>query len=428
MIYVEPSKGQMLIFGIKGVNLTQYLHCLRVYESICKEYITAQAIIYDDNNVIENMGIMPNDPAFFMFRAPPNDYTYSAGLGGGYGAIQVLKMKGEQAPGTLKFQIYTIDLIGPVYYQDRQSSVFNDAFANDIGTGHIQQIWNQYLNSDTLNILTPSAGMVGSSEDSHTGGGDHPLTVIKNILKELVSDQSADTGSWLIFKNRFGVNVVQVAALFRAIANASGSGSFGGSPLVSDITNHGQQEYFLQKETWGVRFEDLHLYHAIIFAQVEAREGTGSGGRGSGVNTSGTKNLTQAAYDMATGNIIPQLSGGSGAGAALAGLQITNSKIWPNATAPFTKTSGEATYSALCKDSPGLVLQVPMQTGLNVTVGKGIWAQLVPPIGIAAGAGNINTYLLNGPWCVTDLVQEIYTDERERQATTTLQCLKGAKL
>ncbi len=270
--------------------------------------------------------------------------------------------------------------------------------------------------------------MIGSTEDPHTGGGDHPLTAIKNILKETVSSQSADTGSWLIFKNRFGVNVVQVAALFKAIANANGSDMFGGGPLVSDITNNGQQEYFLQKETWGVFFQDLHLYHAIIFAQVEAREGTGSGGRGSGVNTSGASNPITSAYDMATGNLIPGAIGGGGGGGTLAGLQVTNSKIWPNATAPFTKTSGEETYSAACKDSAGLVLQVPMQTGLNVTVGKGIWAQLLPPIGIAAGAGNINTYLLNGPWCVTDLVHEIYTDERERQATTTMQCLKGAKL
>jgi hypothetical protein len=447
MIYVEPSKGQMISFGIKGTNLVAYLHCLRVYESICKEYITAQAIVYDDNNVVENMGIVPGDPASFEFKAPPNDYVYSAGKGGGYGDIQVLKMKGEQAPGTLKFQIYTIDFIGPVYYQDRNTTVFDDAYAMATGTDHVQRIWNQYLNKDTLHILTPSSGMIGDTDDPHTGGGDHPLTAIKNILKETVSAQSKDTGSWVIFKNRFGVNVEQVAQLFAGIAGAAGSGTFGGAPLSSDLTAHGQQEYFLQKETWGVRFQDAHLYHAIIFAQVEAREGTGSGGRGSGVNISGAGQMTQGVYDMAMGNIVPQglissapsgmsnffssvssAAGGGGFGPALAGLQITNSKIFPNATAPFTKTSGEQSYSAACKDSPGLVLQVPMQTGLNVTVGRGLWAQLVPPIGIGAGAGNINTYLLNGPWLVTDLVQEIYTDERERQATSTFQCLKGAKL
>jgi hypothetical protein len=113
-------------------------------------------------------------------------------------------------------------------------------------------------------------------------------------------------------------------------------------------------------------------------------------------------------------------------GAAMAGMQITDSNRWPNATAPFTKTSDEKAYSAMVRGSPWLTLKVPLQSGLNATVGVGIQAYLVPPTGDIRNY-NFNSYPLSGAWLVTDLVHELFTDTSlEVMGTTVLKCCKGS--
>jgi len=455
-MFIEPSKGQVLSFwiGASGnaptqTNLVQYVHCIRVYESVCKSYITAQIIIYDNNNVIENMGIQPMDPAGFSFRSPPNNRIYGSDNGGTAGPFHVLKMKGEQVPSTLKYQIYYIDLIGPVFYKDKSQQV-SQVWENATGTAAITGIWDQYLFGlphDSLEIRTPSVGMYGKEAGSTVKEGDSPLTAIKKIMNEIVGAQYSQSGSWMLYRNRDNVILDQLENMMAPItANRTGRIQ----QITTALDAHGQQEYFLQKETWGAMpdgagwgsaYNDPNIYHGIIVAQVEAREGSGSGGRSSGLDIAGAFNTRQFVFDLGKGLPIQQplqalgLSGGGGLDSqvlsmastfisqqagAIAGSQVTNSAVFNNGTAPFTKT-GEKSYSAIVKDSPQLVLKVPLQTGLNVTVGGGIWAQLTPP------SGGINTagYLLAGAWMVTDLVHEIFTDMRDSQATTSMQCVKG---
>lgn len=461
--YIQAGQGQLLCAVIVDGNgqawdLTSYCHCLRVYESVCKEYITAQMIFYDSDNIIENLNIQAGTPAGFAFWSPPNNFLYSAGtmgpnfsnMTGSYGTLAVLKMKGEQAKDSLKYSIYTIDFIGSVWYQNMNTQV--QYTGTGTGTQLITNIWNQYLASAdaNLNVLSSSIGQIGSPQQAHVTAGEKPITAIHNIMREMISVESSQLSNWLLFKNRSGVNLAQLPSLF-ATNNINGPTGF--QPPQNNA--QGQQEYFVQKEAWGAGssadgtggVNDPFIYHAIIALQAEAREGTGSGGVSSGLNMAGTTNTQQFVQDIASGNIVTQplqslgvgttiggifsvlgslvgLGAAAGAGASIIGNQITNSTIWPNATAPFTKTPGEAGYSGAVKGAAQLVMKVPLQTGINVTVGLGIYAYLLPG-GVFSTAGSQIIDNLSGPWLVTDLVHELYTDQRQNACTTVLQLNQG---
>ena len=131
------------------------------------------------------------------------------------------------------------------------------------------------------------------------------------------------------------------------------------------------------------------------------------------------------------GSILPNVGAftglGGGAGAlggkgGIAGSQIMNSQVWN--MLPSLKTGGQRGYAASVRDAPQLVMKVPLQTGINVTVGKGIYAYLLPPTGVPGG-GIIGADTLTGSWLVTDLVHEVYTDQRQASATTVFQLNQG---
>lgn len=404
MPYIQPAQGQLLSFTLMGYDMTQYVHCVRVYEDICKPYLTAEIEFYDTNNIIENLNVTAGCPAGFSFHSPPNGNTYTQNL-------VVLDYKGEQAPGTLKYQIYTFHLIGTVYFQDRSNNV-QAGFTNQTGTSAIQQIFGQYLPGDTLSVITQSAGMIGTTSAPYNTN-EHPLTAINNIMRKLTASQY-QTGNWLLYRDSQNVKLAQLQQLFDQ-----------GSSVQS----------FIQKETWGVNFNDADLYRAIIVAQVLVQ--------GSAADIAGAMNQTQRTFDISAGSPVGNMLGGQiasgiggifsqaqafismiSSGTVMTGHQLTDSARWPNSTAPFTKTNSEASYSATIRNSPQLLIRVPMQTGLNVTIGQKITAQLMPPTG---DLFNVNPYQysLYGDWLAIRIVHEIYTDQREDSATTTIVNYKG---
>ena len=238
--YIEPCKGQLLNFTIDRIDLSSNVQCIRVFESVSKSYLTAQVIIYDNANIIENINGIGNpvnagDPASLSFWSPPNLVSYDANL-------QVLKCKGEQVPDTLKFQIYYLDLIGMVFYQDRVNNVRE--ISVDIGTNAITMLWNKYLGADPLSIKSVSTGMIGSQAQPYTIANQKPLTAISGIMKYMTS--SYNTGEWFIYRDRFGVNLDQLEPMLKR-ANAVNNG---GQPVPNNQGGFGPG-VFVQKETWG---------------------------------------------------------------------------------------------------------------------------------------------------------------------------------
>lgn len=435
--YVAPSKGQVLkvivssdTTGGVAIDITQYVHCIRVYEDICKAYITAQIIIYDNDNVIENLGITAGSPVGLAFWAPPNDRIYDSDAFGQN--LTVLKLKGEQMPGTLSWQMYYLDCIGSVYYQDRATSIqdLSDS-SGQPGTALINRIWNNYLNTGgPLSTFNTSTESQGTQDDSQDIPSNRPFEAIRFIMKKL--NDTTETGNWLLFRDAQIARLGQLQTLF-------------------DQAPGNSQQSFIQKETWsaaqskiwGAGFNDADIYRAIIVAQMNTNEDEWAGGRASGQDVAAAQNQRMGAYDIAKGRLAGGTQGftsaygsGGGAGAASAGAigsiiggasRLLNRNVNTSKQGQGVLTSkapaGGFSTAANALNSPALVLKVPLQTGINCTIGKGIDAQLLPPTG--GKITNSLTYLLSGTWLVIKCCHEIYTDQRESQATTVMQTLKG---
>ena len=389
-------------FSINGTQLLPFVNVMRIFESVCKQYITAQVIMFDTDNLIPTLNITAGMPCTMMLSSPPNSILYTPEN------MKILKMKGEPAPGTLKFQVYTIDMVGVEYYQDRLNIVRN-TFMNTGGTAAIAAIWGQYIGT-SFSVDNSSSGMIGSNAQPHSENGKKPFTAMYDIMKILAGGQ----GNWLLYHDKDSARINQLESMLN---NAMS----------------GQQETFIQGETWGSDFNSLNIYRSIIVAQLQA--GRGDGGYASGSQVAKFASQAQSVVDMGLGMILQNgmstitsaaggaLMGASGGGSQYGGRdnrQTINTAGVAEAVSQASKTIGEGSFSAAVRNGPQIALKVPLQTGLNVTVGRGIHASLLPP---STGPAINNGPLLDRNWLVCDLCHEIYQDDRELQATTNMQCV-----
>jgi hypothetical protein len=407
--WVDPTISQIRSVSILGVDVTSYINAIRIFETVCKPYITGQLTLVDTNNLIENMKIQGGESVQGAFQAPPNESVYEFDT-------RVLTIKGHPAPNSLKKVIYTIDIIGPLYYADRGALV-QSAHKGQTGTSAIQQIFGQYLGTDTLTILQESIGMIGDKQ-GFTVNNKKPLTAISDISKQsLFPGQS---GNVLMFRDRYGVIL---------------------SPLDNLMSNLGEgQEFFLQKEVWGFDMDPQWIYHAIIFA---ASDNSRSGGRGGMAEVAAVANQSQVTFDMHNAELKIKDAASIVGGAISSGLnavtgflgispgglggtpnvQVHNTQLQPAATAANIKTMAEKMYSAQARGGPQLQWKVPLQTGINVTVGRGAKVTLAPPTDLAIDPNSVGT---NGVYFVTDLAHElVVTDLGDVVGTTTMQGLLG---
>jgi hypothetical protein len=403
-----------------GANLTGYVHCVRVYETLCKPYLTAQITFFDNENFIENLGIVGGEPVSISFDSPPNTVTYDCNL-------NVLALSGHQSPNNLKMIIYDMELIGIVYFQDKANIVQHSFFTQ--GTQAIQAIWGRYLNGDSLNIHRQSDGMMGKNDDRSSIDHKKPFAAIDQIRKYLKFGNPSTPS--VLFRDNTSVHLAPIGDLFQT----------------------GVTENYVQKETWGAFFPDHRdIYRSIIVAQAEIDKnwmGESQGGRGSMQNIAKTAVQGQQVFDLFKG--VPEVmkqaapvasgqfaSGIRGMGSLVAGLintipgglggapniQHTNSNRWERGTAPDTKTIAEQNYAAEVRNGPQLRIKVPLQTGLNATVGQSIWCDLLPPVGDLLNT-NLAQHKMSGKWLVKDLCHELYTDKRDVKGTTTMQLIRG---
>ncbi len=392
--FIKPGFGRVRSVILAGIDITQYVQCLRLYETLCKQYLTAHLILMDNNNVINNLGIEGMEPCDMSFDCPPNTDVYDASFG-------LLQLSGHQSPNNLKTQIYDIDLIGWCYFNDKANLV-QESGGQTKPTDLMQKIWGEYLEDGSgLNIPVPAINMLGTEKAKSTIDHKKPFAAIDALRKLAVFPDNSPS---VFFRDRHTDNIVP----FKYLEN-----------------NAGSQYSYIQKEVWGATFPDeAQIYAAIIYAEADVDKnfnGEGAtGGRASTQSIAKAIGQSQSAFDMFSGWANKIASGSLGGSPNIA---LTDNNLFKEATAPFTKAADEQQQAAEAKNGQQLKFKVPLQTGLFCTVGKGVTVSLLPPTGNYAAAYNDNPY--NGQWLVKDICHEIYTDKREMQATTTMQCIRS---
>ena len=380
----QPTKSRVRRLTLDGVDLTEYCNRLSIYETIKKPYFTGKFVIIDSRNIIENMGLKGEETL---------SYAFDGGDGKVFeGSMKVLAVHGNKSTQSLRSMKYDIHTIGQEFFNDKKNLV-QQGFKNMPGTAAAQAIHGQYIGG-ALNCIAGSLGVLG--QESYTCKSKHPFKAI-NEIRERLNPQ----GNWLYFKNQLGHQ-------------------FG--PLEAFMAQAGSDETFIQKATWGANwFDVIEAEHAIIMAVADVDDQKpGSAGAGAKASTKGGQ--SQNVFDMRTKKSVKKTRGGAGGRGGMPNYSLMDGANLPLSVDPSAKAIAENAFAAAVRDSPMMTVKVPIQTGINVTVGRGCYLKLIPPIGDLDEMSGYSS--MSGRYMLSDLAHELFLDDRQMNATTTFQAYK----
>lgn len=406
----QPTKARIRRVNLAGVDLQRHTSKIEINESICKSYLTGTLTIIDNNNLINSMALSGGEPCYISFDGG-GGHVYSCSL-------HLLALKGETSNQNGRAQIYTADLIGPEYFGDRKNIV-QQSFKTT-GSNAIAAIHSKYIGG-SVSILSQTLGML-SQDQSYIVSGQKPFKAINDIAKR-GKVAGFNTGTLLYYRDAAGVKLQALEQMFARME---------------------VQNVFLQEATWGKDWFDIvRAQNSIIAARAEidsSRNGRGGMSRISSMASqektifdfrTKLETITKAAK-ISPGALIGQAGGlaagilGTSAGGH-GGEQnyhvMDGSHSGTGANDPSAPES--RLYAALINNGPNISIKVPIQSGIVCTVGKGIEARLLPPVGDLGRVSGDNK--ASGRHLVTDLCHEVTQDDRSCSATTTLQCARGGQ-
>lgn len=391
----QPTKCAVRSFSVNGVQMSGSVINVKLFESICKPYLTASAIIIDDRDYINTLDIKGGETVSFSLVADGGQ-EYNA-------TLYILKVKDEKSNQSGRAHIYQFEMIGREYFGDRANLV-QQAFKGIVGTDAIQKIHSQFIGGP-LSVIIPSAGLL-FQKNSHVISSSKPFKAIDDLRRMLVYP-GVSTGSSVYFRDKDNVKLAPVEYLFNTM-----------SPTQT----------FVQRATWGTSWTDIWNSHNAIISAETTIEGQGS--RASYLEMSAAAAQEYKVIDVFSNKVVfNTLAQSAGILGAIAGgshggkhnyLTIDSQKIPKENT---RRTDKENLLRA--KITNQLVLKVPIQGGLNCTVGKGIYAQLLPPMGELE-----DTYYQpknGGLMLVADLMHEFNNNDKQIAGTTTMRTVRLEK-
>lgn len=395
MAAIQPGKIRLRRFQINGIDLRQHVNCIKVYESMCKHYVTSVITIVDNNNVINTLDLKGTEPVSFAFDGGGRVYDTTH---------YITTIDGEESSENLRSVVYTINAVGPSYYYDRANLV-QRSDVNIPGSNVIKSIFNQYLGGDApLNIL-PSLGLIAKTDiGGYVTSNKKPVTAIMDIAKKLTYG-GYKTGSTIFFRNRDEYVIAPLEHIFATMSS---------------------QEYYEQRATWGSEWHHIFTSTNAIISAATVIDKEKSTGRAGATNLSMASMGALNVFDIAKGmETMPPKFGISAGGIGqfvrgkLGGIQNVL-QMDTRRNEPSTEQSlnaiQENMFRAKVKDGVQYLIKVPIQSGINSTVGRGITAKLIPPSGDQPrGFASLPSKFL-----VADLCHECFFDMRELQATTTM--------
>ena len=384
--------------------MRRHINMISVFETICKPYITATIVVMDNNNVINGMGDLKGEKISFVI---------DTGIGKLYESVQhVLSISDpEEQPDNLRTKKYTIEASTEGLFNDR-SSIVQRSDVNIPITQAAAQIHSEYVGDAPLKILMNSMGMIAKTDiGGFITANKKPFKAIRDMI-ERASYGNYKTGSTVYFRDAKEYVMAPLEHLFATMSS---------------------QAEFIEKQTWGSDWRDtFNAFNAIIVASSVVKEGQGQ--QAGAANLAAANKGAVSLFDVTQGKEVLMQAAQQ---AQSIGNQLTSNlgkfskgKFggMPNVLQMDTRrneTSNEQgmnivqqnMFQAQLKDSVNYYIKVPIQGGINVTVGKGFTAKLLPPV------GDLNMSIrsrIGGLMLACDVHHECYFDQRERQATTNI--------
>lgn len=348
------------------------VHSIRIYEDICKAYFTAQLLIEDQINQTDPY-IYPATEVLISWTVEPTNKTYTE-------KFRIYSIESKPKDNDLYAgMLITLNLIGDEYYNDTQNTVMQN-FPNITATQAAAQIHNTYIAENGPISVIDSIGLVGKTDHPHEVTNMQPIKAIHDLLDKAVKGTSA----FVYFRNKPGYVIGPLQELME-------TGSINGN--------------FIHKPGQGAQIKDvLTGYNNIIHFRPMAPP---SQETAQGIRNAELDSLmkTSSFFDIKSGQYIQNVSGLTsristgissldglfkevfnksvkspfGARLLFNAINQDRQELTVDKNGPAGHKAAEEAFLAALSYSKKYWVVVPMQSGINVTIGNRI--NCVYPVG-----------------------------------------------
>jgi len=406
MQLTTPGQARIRQFTINGQDLTSYVRELSVFESIFTNHQSAEVIVYDTNNIVNNLRLQGGEPAKIAFDTTTGR-VYEADL-------KVASINNENSTQGLRTQAFKINLIGQAFLAN-QTMRIQQAFQNIIGTAAIQNIHNRMNLTDGSLSVSASRGFIGEREP-YIVSNQRPHDAIQDIRTRLTHDRFR-TGAYTYFRDNESYHLKPLEELFanlNPVEKFTHSATMGASYLDIFRQTHNIIGYMGSASfTNGGRFSVADLLR------------TGAGARVSTFNTLGAayqqgQRRTPAQGTVAGTPIAPQ---DTQTGTDRTFALFAHDPRLEQFSKLAEKSDAEQRYVNQIQNAFTCTIQVMIESGINCTVGKGVFAEIAQPIGDVRNPSGVN--LVGGNMLVVNLRHHIKMYDSNPRATTIMELAKG---
>lgn len=412
---INLNKAALLALTIKGdPNYITLAHTLKIYESMCKPYITAELTLLNNDGNINPLQLQIGDPVYFVLVDQ---------LGQQYELETFLTMIPQEITSEgIRQEMVTLVSATIAYFRDRASRA-QSSHMNVPVTTAVADIHAQFIQTPLL--IEPSSGMI--AKDTSGGAGaqmEKPFTIIKQLLNRAVYPAYPEAAVVYFEQHPFQSTPVHRAA-----------------PL-SLFMDGGVGAVWKQKDTWGTNY--MHMFgaeeseNAILASKLYKKEDEAVGGSAGNIIASAAQAQTTldqyarnpnkrdiSAIYKANPRLAQQFA--SKYGGQLLLNMFDQARTDPSSD-PSIKTTAQNAFVAEVKARTNYLVKVGLQAGIRQTVGNCVELELMGgpgPILADAGGGrrDVSGTLVIGKFVIADLMHEAYFDNRVVQGTTTIRAV-----
>ena len=401
---IQPTKVALRVCTVKGADLRKHTQQINIYETMCKPYLTATIVINDTSNIINNLQLRGGEKVVVVV---------DTGIGKIYETVQyILKIDDQPSPENYRAVIYTISTASESFFNDRAGMV-QRSDVNIPATAAASAIHSEYVGTDApLNIAMASMGLLAKTDiGGFVTSNKKPFKAIEDILAR-ASYGAYKTGSTVYFRNAKEYVIAPLEHLFQTMSSS---------------------ETFIQKQTWGSDWRDTFgSYNAIIYAAARVQEVDKQRGGMAQIaaaakgainvfdNAKGTevvmKAATAAASKFASNLSEAAMKFGKGKYGGIPNVMQMDTRRNDPSNEQSLNAVDQNLFQAQVKDSVNYYIKVPIQSGINVTAGKGFTAKLLPPVGDL----NQGRSLTGGLMLAADVCHEFTFKDTLVQGTTSI--------
>lgn len=373
------SAGDVVVhsFNLSGADVRAKVTDFRVYESIMKPYVSVEASLADNADLLNGLLSQPGVELTLSFGQPGQEPCQ--------GVFAITSVEKSKSTGSLRTSRYSI------YGYSRHMTRFprvQKAYRELPATGIAQDLVNSFLSPDKpLLVRAPSKGVLGNDHMPFNVNGVQIHKAIRAVLERAVS--SVDPSSaYVFFENN--KNMV-VDTLENMINTMSPVATYYQRPLGQDF------------------LRDMVLQNFVI---LSLREDSRIDVTSNVLADNQQVNPFDVFSHANTGRVVGEKS-----------LVSTIMNIATNALRPPTNLSQvlpERKKIAGDFDSQSLTIHVPLNPAL--TVGSGFAVELLAP----AGDTDVPTRdTISGTHLATEVVHTVNLGQRRMQGTSTVKGSRG---